>query len=202
MSARRRVFRIPFSRRALDSDVDAELRFHLEGRVEAARRVRHAARRRRRRGTTPIRRLDAHRRAMRAIDEETLRMRRRMDLLDVLRREGMRAARSLARSKMFTAVTVLTLALASARQRRSSRSSTAVVLRPLPYPHGSRLVSLTSPVPGIKASPLWGLARHEMIYFKRVESYAGGRGRLSDGSPHGHGRRRTTSSRARRESHR
>jgi predicted permease len=91
-----------------------------------------------------------------------------MDLLDLLRREGMRAARSLARSKTFTAVTVLTLALALGATTAIFAIVDRVVLRPLPYPQGSRLVSLTSPVPGIKASPLWGLARHEMVYFKRV----------------------------------
>ena len=164
----RRVVRIPFSRRVLQNEVDTELQFHLEGRIEELVALGMS----REDATTEARRrfgdLDAHRREVRAIDEEMLRMQRRNDLGDTLVRELKHALRSLARSKSFTVVTVFTLALALGAATAIFASLDRVVLRPLPYPHGERLVALTSPVPGIKASPLWGIARHEMIYFKRV----------------------------------
>lgn len=164
----RRVFRLPLTRRRVSAEVDAELRFHLEGRIEelvalGMPRDAAAAEARRRFGD-----LDTHRRQMRAIDEETLRMRKRRDLTDTLGRELKHATRALARSKTFTAMTVLTLALALGAVTAIFAILDRVVLRPLPYPNGNRLVSLTSPVPGIKASPLWGIARHEMLYFRRV----------------------------------
>ena len=95
-------------------------------------------------------------------------MQRRRDLTDTLGRELKHATRALARSKTFTSMTVLTLALALGAVTAIFAILDRVVLRPLPYPNGNRLVSLTSPVPGIKASPLWGIARHEMLYFKRA----------------------------------
>jgi putative ABC transport system permease protein len=163
---RRRVFRIPFSRRAVHHDVDLELRFHLEGRIEELMKLGMsrdvaAAEAARRFGDVEI-----HKRAMRAIDEEMLTMQRRRDLMDSLGRELRHAMRALRRAPTFTAMTVLTLALGLGATTAIFTILDAVVLRPLPYPHGERLVALSSPVPGMKASPMWGLARHEMFYFK------------------------------------
>jgi putative ABC transport system permease protein len=165
--ALRRVFRLPLTTRRVASDVDDELQFHLEGRIDelvaaGLSRDEAAAEARLRFGD-----LDVHRRRMRAIDEEMLRMRRRTDLGDALSRELKHAGRALARTPSFTAMTVLTLALGIGAATAIFAILDAVVLRPLPYPHGDRLVALSSPVPGIKASPVWGVARHEMFYFER-----------------------------------
>ena len=167
MTRRRRVFRIPFSRRALDSDVDAELRFHLEGRVEelvavGMSREDALAEARRRFGD-----MEVHRRATRAIDEEMFRMQRRTAISDSFARELRYAFRTLARSTTFTIMALVTLALGIGAATAIFTILDAVVIRPLPYPHGDRLVALSSPVPGIKAAPIWGLARHEMFYFKQ-----------------------------------
>ena len=163
----RRVFWLPLTRRRLSETIDAELRFHLEERVEelvASGMSRDAAvaEARRRLGD-----LEAHRRAMRAIDEEMLTMQRRTDRMDQLAREGKHALRSLLRAPAFTVMTVVTLALGIGAATAIFSILDAVVLRPLPYPRGDRLVALSSPVPGVKASPVWGLARHEMFYFKQ-----------------------------------
>jgi len=163
-----RVFRIPFSRRALGDEVDAELRFHLEGRIEelvalGMSREDATAEARRRFGD-----LDAHRRETRAIDEDMLRMQRRNDFAETLARELKYAARSLARAKTFSAMALVTLALGIGAATAIFTILDAIVLRPLPYARGDRLVALSSPVPGIKAAPVWGLARHEMYYFKRA----------------------------------
>jgi hypothetical protein len=119
----RRVFRLPLTRRRVSAEVDAELRFHLEGRIEELAalgmpRDAAAAEARRRFGD-----LDTHRRQMRAIDEETLRMRRRRDLMDTLGREPASPCRMLARSKTFTVMTVPRWRWH--RRSRHSRFSTA-----------------------------------------------------------------------------
>ena len=163
----KRVFWLPLTRRRLSDRVDAELRFHLEERAEelialGIPREAAEAEARRRLGD-----LETHRRAMRAIDEEMLGMQRRTDRLDLLAREGKHAVRALLRSPSFTVMTVLTLALGLGAATAIFTILDAVVLRPLPYPNGERLVALSSPVPGVKASPVWGLARHEMFYFKQ-----------------------------------
>ena len=163
----KRVFWLPLTRRRLSETIDAELRFHLEERVDelvAAGMSREAAmiEARKRLGD-----LETHRRAMRAIDEEMLNMSRRRELGDTFGRELRQATRALTRSPGFTLMTVITLALGLGAATAIFAILDAVVLRPLPYPHGDRLVALSSPVPGIKAAPVWGIARHEMFYFER-----------------------------------
>ena len=164
----KRVFWLPLTRRRLSETIDAELRFHLEERVEelvalGMSRDAATAEARRRLGD-----LETHRRAMRAIDEEMLTMQRRTDRMDLLAREGKHAVRALLRAPSFTVMTVVTLALGIGAATAIFSILDAVVLRPLPYAHGDRLVALSSPVPGVKASPVWGLARHEMFYFKQA----------------------------------
>jgi putative ABC transport system permease protein len=163
----RRVFRLPSSRRRVAAEIDDELRFHLEGRVEelvALGMTREAATAEARRRLGDV---EGHRRAMRAIDEEIARMRKRRQLGDVIGRELTHSVRALLRAPSFTAMTIVTLALGLGAATAIFTILDAVVLRPLPYPDGDRLVALSSPVPGVKASPVWGLARHEQYYFER-----------------------------------
>ncbi len=163
----RRVFRLPSTRARAGTLVDEELRFHLEGRVEElmARglgRDEAAAEARRRFGDT-----DSYRRATAAIDEQIIQEQRRMDVFDVVTRETRQAVRSLARSKGFTLTAVSTLALALGAATAIFTMLYAVVIRPLPYHDADRLVALSSPVPKFKGDTLWGLARHEIFYFKQ-----------------------------------
>lgn len=164
----RRVFRLPLTSGRVAAAVDDEIRFHIAERIDELvaggwSPAEAAAEVRRRFGD-----LEAHRRATRAIDEEMLRMQRRREIGDTLGREVKRAARSLGRTPGFTAMTIVTLALGLGAATAIFTILDAVVLRPLPYPHGDRLVALSSPVPGVKAAPVWGLARHEMFYFERA----------------------------------
>jgi putative ABC transport system permease protein len=94
-------------------------------------------------------------------------MRGRTDFADALGRELRHAIRALLRARTFTVITAFTLALGLGAATAMFTILDAVVLRPLPYPHGDRLVAVSSPVPGIKAAPVWGIARHEMFYFKQ-----------------------------------
>lgn len=163
----RRVFRLPANRRRIDDEVDEEMQFHLEGRVEELMRREGLSRldaereARRRFGD-----LGYYRREARDIDHSSHRQRTRMDFRDAIGRETRHAARSLARSPSFSIITVITLALAIGAATAIFTLLDAVVLRPLPYANAERLVALTSPVPKIQGqTAVWGLARHEMFYF-------------------------------------
>ena len=92
----RRVFRLPGTKRRAENELDEELRFHIEGRIEelmeqegfsrddAEREVE------RRFGN-----VDEYRRQARAIDDHILERSRRMDIVETLTRESRHAVRSL-----------------------------------------------------------------------------------------------------------
>lgn len=162
----RRAFRLPFSRRRLDADIDAELQFHLDGRIEEIMAndgvSRAAAEREARRRFGDL----AHyRREARDIDQSTYERAHRMELRETFARETRRAARTLLRTPSFTIITLVTLALGIGAATAIFTLLDAVVLRPLPYRNADRLVQLSSPVPLLKGQTEWGLARHEMFYF-------------------------------------
>jgi predicted permease len=165
-SLMRRVFRLPESRARARRALDDELLFHLEGRIDelvaqGMPRPEAEAEARRRFGN-----IDVHRNATLAIDDQILQGHRRMDFLDTIARELRHAARSLARSRGFTAAAIVTLGLGIGAATAIFTMLDAVVLRPLPFANADRLVELTSPVPKFKGDTLWGLARHEAFYFK------------------------------------
>ena len=162
----RRVFRLPASRRRLNDEVDEELRFHLEGRIDelmsrdGLTRAQAESEARRRFGDY------AHyRREARAIDHETHQRRERMHATETIARETRRAIRTLLRAPGFSVVTIITLALGIGAATAIFTLLDAVVLRPLPYANADRLVELSSPVPKLSGQSVWGLARHEMFYF-------------------------------------
>ena len=162
----RRVFRLPASRRRLDDEVDEELRFHLEGRIDELMsrdgftRAQAEAEARHRFGDYA-----QYRREAREIDHQTHHRRERMHASDTILRETRRAIRTLLRAPGFSFVTIITLALGVGAATAIFTLLDAVVLRPLPYPHADRLVELSSPVPKIEGQTVWGLGRHEMFYF-------------------------------------
>ncbi|HYC53176.1 MAG TPA: ABC transporter permease [Gemmatimonadaceae bacterium] len=164
----RRVFRLPSSPRRMNAEVDEELRFHLEGRIEelmaseGLNRSAAEAEARRRFGD-----FGQYRREAREIDQATHDQRERMHARESLARESRRAVRTLLRSPGFSFITVVTLALGIGAATAIFTLLDAVVLRPLPYANADRLVSLSSPVPLMKGQTRWGLARHQMFYILR-----------------------------------
>ncbi len=161
----RRVFRLPAARRRARYDVEQELAFHLEGRIDdlvAAGVSRDEAEREARRRFGDF---DSYRTAATTIDEQIIQEQRRMDVIDTILRELRQAARVLRRAPGFTITAIITLALGLGGATAIYTMLDAVVLRPLPYRDADQLVSLSSPVPKFKGDTLWGLARHEIFYF-------------------------------------
>ena len=162
----RRVFRLPSNPARLDAEIDEELRFHLEGRVddlmaaEGLTREQAESEARRRFGD-----FAHYRREARDIDADTHRTHDRMELRDSIVREATRALRALRHTPGFTTVTILTLALGIGAATAIFTLLDAVVLRPLPYANADRLVALSSPVPLMQGQTRWGLARHQQYYF-------------------------------------
>src|SRR5688500_2231362 len=160
------VFRLPASRRRLRQEIDDELRFHFEDRVEelmAGGLTRAAAEveTRRRFGD-----YERYRSESVTIDEQTIRERVRMDTLGALRRESRQALRTLGRSQAFSTIAIATLASGIGATTAIFTILDAVVLRPLPYAAADRLVYLQSGVPGVGRDTKWGLSVAGYFHFR------------------------------------
>jgi len=140
----RRVFRLPATRRRLAAEMEAELRFHLEGRIEElmqrgglGRREAEAEARRR------FGDLSDYRQQVREIDDTTYRRRTRMETLDSIGRDIRLALRALRRTPTFTVVSLITLALGIGANSAIFSVIYSVLLAPLPYANGNRVLSLS-----------------------------------------------------------
>ena len=164
----RRVFRLPTSADRLAREVDDELRFHIEGRIEELiaqgwSRDAAAAEAWWRFGDYV-----AYRREARDIDLITHHQRRRMDIIDAIRREARQSVRALARTPAFSLVALATLVLGIGATASIFTVLDAVVLRPLPYPSPDRLVSITHPVSGTAVTAgKWGVSPAGYFFFRR-----------------------------------
>lgn len=138
--SQRRVFRIPFSRAGLRQDVDAEVRFHIEGRLEELMSKglsRDEAEREAHRRFGDVGRIETE---LQSIDRTTRqrqawRERFRATVFDVRY-----ALRGMARRPLYAAVVVVTLALGIGPNTAIFTLVDAVILHPLPTPGLDRLV--------------------------------------------------------------
>jgi len=163
----RRVFRLPATQARLRSELDDELRFHIEGRIEdiMARGglSRDAAEREAKRRFGDV---AAYRAQTRSIDDTMLGRRRRMDLFDAIRRETRHAVRSLLRTPTFSLIVVVTLALGLGASTAIFTLLDRVVLRPLPYPNADRLIHIGSLWPKTFPDQEYGISRGQYFYFR------------------------------------
>ena len=130
-------------RRSVDDDVRDELRFHVDARADelvAAGAEPGAARAQAMREFGDFERFTS---ACREIGQLRVRETRRMEMLDALRQDVTYAVRTLRRAPGFTAVAVLTLALGVGATTAIFGVVSALLLRPLPYEGGERVVLLT-----------------------------------------------------------
>ncbi len=155
-----------FFRSDVTSDVGDEVRFHLEERIEELVASGVSPADARRQAVEEFGDVDAVSRRLEAIDQRIEGRRRRAERWSVVLVELRQAVRRLARAPAFAASAVLALGLGIGASVAIFQVLDAVVLRPLPYPAPEELVALDSPVPGIGPDARWGLARHEMFYFK------------------------------------
>jgi predicted permease len=163
----KRLFRLPFSRDGLRRDVDTELDFHLEGRIEElvaggmprddAERVARSRFGNRERVEAEMERIDLSIHKRHALNER----------LDDILRSAAFALRQFRRSPGFTFVVTLTLALGIGATTAIYTVLDTVALRPLPYSGADRLVSVLHPatVPGAGESK-WGMSSGGYFTFK------------------------------------
>jgi len=135
----RRLFRLGGTGRDVERDVDAELSFHVETRVEelvASGLDRGSAQARAR---AEFGDLSAARTELSAIDRRRLRRDRRRGLRDDLGRDVRQGWRALARRPWYTVVAVVTLMLGIGASTSIFAVVDAALLRPLPFPSPDRL---------------------------------------------------------------
>jgi predicted permease len=159
----RRAFRLPRAGAQVDAQVNDELQFHIEERIEelmAQGRTRQEAEAEARRRFGDVARW---RKEASAIDRGQARDEQRADLLDTLRRETRQGLRALLRAPGFSLVALLTLALGLGAATAIFAVLDAVVLRPLPYPAADRLVWLDHKVPEVGVRDRWALG--EINYY-------------------------------------
>ncbi len=76
------------------------------------------------------------------------------------------AARSLRRTPGFAAITIATLALAIGANAAIFSVVDAVLIRPLPYAHGDRLLFLGATAPGPELSREFGLFDEGVVHYR------------------------------------
>jgi putative ABC transport system permease protein len=139
----------------IEDDVDEELRLHLELRAAELERGGMAPDVAREEALRRFGDVSRYRTETCAIDESVTRERRRMEILDAVRRETRHSLRSLLRAPMFAGVAVLTLALGIGATTALFTLLDSIVLRPLPYPEPDRLVQLRHAVPRVQEGQEW-----------------------------------------------
>jgi putative ABC transport system permease protein len=136
----RRVFRVPLGWMGIKADVDAELTFHIQGRIEelmARGMSREAAEAETRRRFGDYARIESE---VERIDRDMTRRRSLAERAEALLADIRYAVRTLAHQPVFAGVVIVTLTLGIGSTAAIFHVVDRVVLHPLPYPEPERVV--------------------------------------------------------------
>ncbi|HEX5437214.1 MAG TPA: ABC transporter permease [Gemmatimonadaceae bacterium] len=156
-----------FWRPDVDADVDDELRFHFETRIEELVVRGMSPDVARAQALEEFGDVSATREGLRAIDRRMLQHRSRTQWWATLGQEVRFTVRRLLRQPGFTIPAILTLAVGLGATVAAFTVLHAVVLRALPYPDAGRLVKLDSPEPKVGPDSYVNLRKAELFYFRQ-----------------------------------
>jgi predicted permease len=141
VSPRRRFFRLPWrTKRHIRADLETELAFHLDMRVDALVALGHLPDAARAQAMREFGDIDDARRYIGAVDSDTEAAQRRSEYMRDLWQDVVYAARKLRAAPAFTAAAIVTLALGIGANTAIFSVVDHVLLQAPPFPQANRLV--------------------------------------------------------------
>jgi hypothetical protein len=138
---RKRLFRLPWrSANQIRADVDEELAFHIEMRVDALTAAGMPRDQARAQAHREFGDLDDARRYIGSVDRDIEAARRRSDFMNDFWQDTVYAFRKLRSAPAFTAAAIITLALGIGANTAIFSVVNSVLLKPLPFPQADHLM--------------------------------------------------------------